>query len=425
MNETDTTELAGQIRQARGKFVAMAGAYCLGVFNDNFFKQAAALVALYIAKDSGLQNLGAIMFTLPWLLFAAPAGWLADRFPKRNIVIVSKALELVAMLCGGVGIVLVSWPLMMTMLFIMGLQACIFSPALNGSIPELYPAQYVIKANSFMKMLVTAGNLVGIIAAGLVLNYQEPVWRGAWLGQVLVAFGVVGVALAGLALSFGTVRRPAADPAAKFPWAGPWSTLKGLWHIRRTDRLQTVNIAADSFVWFVAVLQILIINEIGSDVFLIPPGETSFLLMPELLGVGLGGLLAGRIARGDRWYRVLPPAMLALGVAAGLVALMPLLPPGLHKPWVVTMLALAGLAGGLMLVPMESFFQTRPAPAEKGTVIAVGNFAGFVGISLSGVANGAMASLHIPPTARFLAVGALTLLMAGWLWRALQREDIA
>ncbi|MCY2925470.1 MAG: MFS transporter [Planctomycetota bacterium] len=173
MSEIETTELAGQIRQARGKFVAMAGAYCLGVFNDNLFKQAAALVALYIAHDAGLQNLGAIMFTLPWLLFAAPAGWLADRFPKRHIVIASKALELAAMLCGAAGIILVNWPLILTMLFIMGLQACIFSPALNGSIPELYPPTYVIKANSFMKMLVTAGNLVGIIAAGLLLATEE------------------------------------------------------------------------------------------------------------------------------------------------------------------------------------------------------------------------------------------------------------
>lgn len=423
MSDTDTTELAGQIRQARGKFVAMAGAYCLGVFNDNFFKQAAALVAIYIAKQPGLKDLGAVMFSLPWLLFAAPAGWLADRFPKRNIVILSKALELAAMLCGAVGIILVNWPLMLTMLFTMGLQACIFSPALNGSIPELYPPAYVIKANSFMKMLVTAGNLVGIIVAGLVLNFQQEAWQGVWLGQVLVAGGVVAVALAGLAMSFGAVSRPAADPAVKFPWAGPWSTIKALWHIRRTDRLLTTNIVADAFVWFIAVLQILIITEVGEAVFKISTAGTSFLLMPELLGVGLGGLLAGRIARGDRWYRVVPLAMLALAAAASLAACMPFLPKACHEVWFVAMLALAGLAGGVMLVPMESFFQTRPASGERGAVIAVSNFTAFVGMSFSGLANIALTALGIAPVQRFFVVGGLTLLAAAWVWRALRKED--
>ncbi|MCY2925870.1 MAG: hypothetical protein NT031_10595, partial [Planctomycetota bacterium] len=112
-----------------------------------------------------------------------------------------------------------------------------------------------------------------------------------------------------------------------------------------------------------------------------------------------------------------------LAGATGAVALMPLLPAGLHQPWVVTMLALAGLAGGVMLVPMESFFQTRPAAGEKGAVIAVSNFTAFVGISLSGVANGALGALGIGPTERFLAVGGLTLLAAAWVWQALRKED--
>ena len=432
MSETDPTELTVQIRQARGKFVAMASTYCLGVFNDNFFKQAAALVALYLAEQHAipatrgedLQNLGTAMFMLPWLLFAAPAGWMADRFCKRNIVIFSKALELAAMLCGGVGIIVLSWPLVMAMLFLMGLQACIFSPALNGSIPELYPAAYVIKANSFMKMLVTSGNLVGIIAAGVVLNFQQKIWGDVWLGRAIVGVGVVAVAMAGLGMSFGTVRRPAADPGARFPWAGPWRTLKDLRHIRRTDRLLTTNILADAFVWFIAVWQILIVNKIGAGMFHLTTLQTSFLLLPELLGVGVGGLLAGRVATGDRWYRVLPLAMLVLAAATGLVALTPALPEPGQIPWLVAMLALAGIAGGVMLVPMESFFQTRPAAAQKGAVIAVGNFTAFLGMILSAVANAVMVALALkaPPTARFLVVGGLTLLAAGWLWRALARE---
>ncbi|EKD36313.1 MAG: Major facilitator superfamily MFS_1, partial [uncultured bacterium] len=85
------------IQTVRGKFLAMAVTYCLGVFNDNYFKQAAMLMAVS-AGLSGLQGTATVLFALPFVLFSAWAGWLADRFPKRGVVIWAKALELAAML---------------------------------------------------------------------------------------------------------------------------------------------------------------------------------------------------------------------------------------------------------------------------------------------------------------------------------------
>lgn len=99
----------GQIRAARGKFAAMAATYCLGVFNDSFFRQSAMLIAV----AAGLKDIqGCVMaiFTLPYLLFAAPAGWLADRFSKRHVLICAKVLELIAMLGGAVAICVGNWP---------------------------------------------------------------------------------------------------------------------------------------------------------------------------------------------------------------------------------------------------------------------------------------------------------------------------
>ncbi|MCD6365419.1 MAG: MFS transporter, partial [Planctomycetes bacterium] len=136
-----------QITRARSKFVCMAGSYSMGVFNDQFFKQAAILVALS-ARHSDYQGYLVAVFTLPYVICAAPAGWLADRFSKGKVVIFAKALEVVAMAFGAAGIVSGNWPLIFAMAFTMGLQSAIFSPSLNGSIPELYPASYVPKANA-------------------------------------------------------------------------------------------------------------------------------------------------------------------------------------------------------------------------------------------------------------------------------------
>ncbi|MGL1933360.1 MAG: MFS transporter, partial [Desulfotalea sp.] len=137
------------IRTARGKFIAMASAYCLGVFNDNYFKQAAMLLAVS-AGLSNLQGTATILFSLPFIIFASYAGWVADRFAKKRVVIAAKGLECVAMLIGAAGLIFGSWPCILAMLFLMGLQSTFFNPALNGSIPELYPEAYVAKANGVL-----------------------------------------------------------------------------------------------------------------------------------------------------------------------------------------------------------------------------------------------------------------------------------
>src|SRR5512140_1817175 len=130
--------LKERIRKARGKFAAMAGTYFVGVFNDNFFKQTAMLMAVAAGRSS-LQGYATIIFTLPFIVFAAHAGWCADRFSKRSVVIAAKALELTAMIFGALGVFYGNWVLILVMLGIEGVQATIFSPAINGSIPELYP----------------------------------------------------------------------------------------------------------------------------------------------------------------------------------------------------------------------------------------------------------------------------------------------
>ncbi|MBN1942627.1 MAG: MFS transporter [Phycisphaerae bacterium] len=415
---TPSGELQEQLRRARGRFAAMAGTYGLGVFNDNFFKQAACLLAVYLGKPD-FQAQVTILFTLPWLLFPAWAGWAADRFAKRRVVIFAKALELAAMVCGGVGIILVSWPLIFVMMFVMALQSTIFSPALNGSIPELYPAGFVVRANSRLKSLVLMSNLVGIILAGVLLDFKRLVW-GVELGRLLVGGGVILISLIGVGASLGVDRRPPADPKAKFPWSGPIRTFRELAEMRR-DRLLWLVLLTDVFVWFVAVVQILVINEMGKARFGLSEKQTSYVLAAELLGVGVGAAMAARLAKGQRWYRILPPGLIVLGLLLIGIAAETFLPSWMQYWAVVAGFSLAGVAGGVLLVPCEAFFQIRPAPRKKGAVIATANFAAFLGMSLSGLFYWALLKLNLAPLHRLGVLGAMTLLAAVWLIAALRK----
>lgn len=411
---------ADQIAKARGKFACMASAYFLGVFNDNFFKQAAMLLAV-AANETDRQGHVLIMYTMPFLLFAAPAGWCADRFSKRRVVIVSKWFELAAMLFGAAGVCTGNWVLIYAMLFTMGVQAAFFSPALNGSIPELFPAFYAPRANGVLRVLVTVAILSGVGTTGIVLDRPGTGWWDIAMGRLLVGGTVVGLAVLGILVSYGVPRRPAADPSVRFPWGGPLHTIENLMATRQ-DRLLALSIGANVFIWFVGSLEILLINPLGLKQFALSNATTSYLLASQLIGIGAGGLICSRLVHGARWHRLVGP----LGIAMSVVMLGMMGVPALPAPATVPVLFigsfLLGALGGAIMVPMESFLQVRPPPERKGAVWAAVNFVVFGGILLSGFVANALNDRWIPTTS-FGIIGAAALAVSIVLLLLYRREE--
>lgn len=403
--------VTSRAQHAQAHFIAMAAAFALGVFNDNFFKQAALLISIAIGRSS-MQGWATAIFSLPFLVFAAQAGWLADRFPKRNIVISAKALELAAMICGAIGICMshTSIPLVLIMLGVMGLQATILSPALNASIAELYPAAGILKANAILRIVITGNVLLGVALAGFALAWPGAALYGIRRGRLIVAVTVVAVAVVGVLASLGVPRRPAAAPGLKFPWSGPLDTIREL-HAIRKDFLLQLTIITDVFVWFAGTVLMLVINYLGMHQYGAVFGErreyaTSGLVVAQLVGFALGGGLSSKLAAGERWHRVLVPGALAM---AALMAAMPWVPNlnlARQPAALFVLIGLIGIGGGIIMVPCESFIQMRPALEKKGAVIAAANFAAFSGILLSGpVAN--TLNAHLLPTDSFAVIGLL------------------
>jgi acyl-[acyl-carrier-protein]-phospholipid O-acyltransferase/long-chain-fatty-acid--[acyl-carrier-protein] ligase len=398
-------------RSAQAHFIAMAAAFALGVFNDNFFKQAALLIAIAIGRSS-MQGWATAIFSLPFLVFAAPAGWLADRFPKRTVVIGAKLLELVAMICGAIGICMqpISMPLVLIMLGVMGLQATLINPALNASIAELYPAAGVLKANAILRPVVTCNILAGVALAGFALARPGAGLWGIPRGRLIVAATVVAVAVIGVVASLGASRRAAAAPALNFPWRGPLETLRELNAIRR-DFLLYLTVIADVFIWFLGSVMVLVINQLGMHQYQAVFGErreymTSGLVVAQLLGFAFGGGLSSKLAAGERWHRVLAPGALVMGALMLMMHWVPRLSPSAQPAALFTLIGLIGVGGGIVMVPCESFIQMRPALEKKGAVIAAANFAAFSGILISGpIAN--LLNAHLDPTDSFGVIGLL------------------
>jgi acyl-[acyl-carrier-protein]-phospholipid O-acyltransferase / long-chain-fatty-acid--[acyl-carrier-protein] ligase len=406
--QVDPSNLKERIRRGRSRFIAMAAAYSIGNFNDNFMKQAVMLLAV-THKMAFLAGYVAAIFTIPFILFTAAAGWLADRYSRRRVVIAAKVMELIFLSLAAIGILTLNWALIIAVIFLMAFQATIFGPALVGSIPDVYPASFVLTANSRLKSATTAATLLGIILSGCALSDHQPVGK-ITLGQILVAVSLVTVSTIGLVISFAIPGRPAANPTAKFPRTGPIDSVRDLWHLR-TDGLLMTCILADAYFWFVAALQILVINKMGIIQFGLNEATTSYLALAELVGVVIGALIAGKFFAEGRTYRVVAPATAVLSVLLCAVSAAPHMPHKIELIYLLLMLAASGVAGGLILVPVESFFLIRPAPENRGQVIAASWFASFVAIMIGSL-------LFIPlqawlnPSTVFLAAGLLTIFAA-------------
>ncbi|RUM35988.1 MAG: MFS transporter [Desulfobulbus sp.] len=409
-----------EIKQARKRFIAMAVTYFLGVFNDNFFKQAVLLLAVG-AGMSSLQGRATELFSLPFILFSAWGGWLADRFTKKRVVIGVKFLELAAMLIGAYGIVTMNWTCVLAMVFLMGLQSTLFGPALNGSIPELYPPEYVTTANSVLKLVTTIAILLGMALAGFALDLHLLKTRIPF-GVLVVATGVVGIALLGVLASFGVYSRPATGGRIPFPWAGPLQSIRELRALRR-DFLLLLAVCCDSFFYFISLLAVLIINTLGMNQMGLSKSATSILSVSLMMGVCIGAFAASRLTTNKRWTHVLVPGAMGMGLCmlgAGLLVQATAEP---HFYPLLLLLVATGSFGGLFLIPVTSFIQVRPAADSKGRIIAASNFLAFSGMWFSGRIFTFMDGV-LRPSASLMVLGTVALVIGLVLVVVLRRTGV-
>ena len=419
--------LLSESRSRRGRVVGMGIAYALGVFNDNFFKQAALFLAA-IAKLEWMQGIAAALFALPFVLFSAWGGWLADAFPKKRVIVRAKYLELAAMLLGACALCAAGfiphWWGMAAVVFLMGLQSTFFSPALNGAIPENFPVREVPGVNALFKLATTAAILLGFSLAGVALELPAPACMLPLLPEGPLPFGRVAVGVfavmasgAGILAAY-SIRdsRENARPSAPFPWFGPLDSFRHALECRNNDRHLYLVLAGEAFFYAISSFVLLCLPNLGLRLdFSLT--VTSVLPVALTVGICIGSVLAGRHEAGV-WRRFMPAA--GSGMALGLVAAAaaPLLPSALHLPWLLAVFSLAGICGGLYLIPLVSFLQIRPSAGERGKVLGISNFAAFSGILLSGLVFALIGFLH--PALLLACAGLVICAFLAWAGRLLR-----
>ncbi|HXF67347.1 MAG TPA: MFS transporter [Burkholderiales bacterium] len=364
------------------RFAPFFGVQFLGALNDNVFKQALVILLAYqtasfTAMSSDLlQNLAQALFILPFFLFSATAGQLADKYEKSRLIRITVALEIAVMALGAVGFFLRSLALLLAALFLGGVQSALFGPVKYAILPQQLRPTELVGGNA----LVETGTSIAILA-GMIL--------GGWL--VTQAWGIAGVAIATIAISaIGFLLAclippaPASDPGLAIDWNIAAETLRNL-RFLRTHRTVFLSVLGVSWFWFFGAMFVTQFPNLSRNILAADEHTVTLLLIAFSLGIGGGSLLCERLSGHKIEIGLVPFGSIGLTVFAadlawalsghlghGPVSAAEFLREAGH--WrILADLALVGVFGGFYIVPLYALIQSRSEPTHRSRVIAGNN----------------------------------------------------
>jgi acyl-[acyl-carrier-protein]-phospholipid O-acyltransferase/long-chain-fatty-acid--[acyl-carrier-protein] ligase len=384
----------------------------LGAFNDNAFKQLVLLVSLSAtlswvadlgwAAESG-QALASALFAIPFVTFGALTGTLADRVSKSRIIVLAKVLEAVVMALALVAFMLRSFPALLGVIFLMGLQSTLFGPSKYGSIPEMVETKDLSRANGLIQMTTFLAIIFGAAIGGQLLeSFEARLWIPALIFLVIAGIGT--------GTSLGIRALPAADPARRLTW-NVFTEIRSHWRVAAADKTLTLCLFASGFFFLVGGTLLLVVNQYGTWLGL-GGGDIGLLLALLSLGIAIGSILAVKIS-GDRIEGGLVPLGL-LGIALSLLLVR-------FDPSSLVLLRCtlvgAGICAGLFTVPIRALIQHRPPAAERGAVLGLSEVMDFTGVLASSAVFYLLHGvLHLEPASMLTVVSIGTLVfLAGTL----------
>jgi acyl-[acyl-carrier-protein]-phospholipid O-acyltransferase/long-chain-fatty-acid--[acyl-carrier-protein] ligase len=381
-------------------FVGLLSTQFLTALNDNIFRWLVIGISKDIAPEQ-IDNVlmaGTAAFVLPYLALAAPAGYLADRFPKRSVIVGCKVAEVLIMILGVAAILysgaeasegaFTALVLLMVTVALLGSQAAMFSPARAGSIPELLHPSLISKANGFFTLATVIASVIGMVVGNALADTLDPGKAGGLDRWWLSAAVLIGVAVLGTLTSLPINRLPAGDPTRKFPWDAPqqtWRDLKAL-----ASSLPMLRVAFGvAFFYAVGALAQLNIDQLAAEGGALYESAKSPLLLSLIAGVCVGSILAGYWSGDHVELGILPLgafgvalfSMLLFTVPQTLFAAAAPVTPGFV--WACVLLGFLGVSAGLFNVPLEAYLQHRSPRASRGSILAASNFLTFSGICIA------------------------------------------
>lgn len=401
----------------------------LGAFNDNVFKTALiTLVAFHAESLSNLNGNTLVtllpgIFILPFFLFSATAGQIADKYEKSQIIRLVKVFEIGIMLFAAGGFFLPSLGLLTMALFMMGMHSTLFGPIKYAYLPQHLKQQELIGGNGMVEM----GSFVAILLGQIL---------GAWLAthnahETITSLAILAIAILGYWASRGIPNSPAADATLRINWNPISETYRNLKQIWQQPAIWLAIIAISWF-WFYGATLLAQFPNLAKQV--LHGDESVFIILLTVfsLGIGIGSLLCEKLSHGKVELGLIVFGAIGLSIFGADLGLSSqhISTQTNHSLTVISYrtlltelaywrtlidVVLIGLFGGFYIVPLYAMIQTRARKSHQSRVIAANNImnALFMVISAGFSLLLFQQGLNIPQL--FIATAALNIVVTAYL----------
>lgn len=409
----------------------------LGAFNDNVFRNGLMIMIAYgagrvISGNSNIWiNVAAGLFILPFFLFSAMAGQLADKFEKSVLIQWIKIAEIVIMSCAAITFLFENCYLLILLLFLMGSQSAFFGPIKYSIIPDHLAPDEIIGGNAMVEMGTFVAILLGLVTGNLLNPIQLP---PAWIGVAVIL-----IASAGWLASREIPRAAPPSPDLKIDWnpfTQTWETIQ----FARKKRSVYLSILAISWFWFLGMAYLTQLPNFTRQIMASSEDVYTLLLTIFSAGIGIGSLLCEKLS--DRKIELGLVPLGTLGITLfGIDLFFAYNTPtvshlmGIHEflrsPGSIHLIVdftMIGIFGGFYIVPLFAFVQMWTPPEYRARVIAANNILNALFMVIAAVAGGVLigvAGLTIPQfffamiIANILITGVIFILVPEFVMRFL------
>ena len=370
------------------RFLPLFVTQLLNAFNDNLFKNAMVLFAIYSIYETEEQGaafsaLASAVFILPFFLLSALAGQLADARDKARIIRIVKACEIAIMAVGGTGLVLawmgvavdlLAMPLLMLALFAMGVHSTFFGPIKYAILPQHLHPQEVLAGTG----LVEAGTYFAILTGTILAGWMEVEWA---------ALAVFVTAIVGYLVSRHVPDAPplaTPEPLDFNVWRSSIALVRNTVH----DRRVFLAIMAISFFWTIGSVLFIQFGPLAKNVLTASKEVASLFLVIFSVGVAIGSVSVNALLKGTVSARYSPGSVIVMGLFVvgffmvcrhwtphpdgELMNAARFMAEPLAVPLLLMLLGIA-ISGGMFVVPLYAFLTTFVDKSQTARTVAANN----------------------------------------------------
>ena len=419
------------------RFLPLLVTVLLGAANDNVFKNALLILILFSVgreapmEETVLVTVASAIFILPFFIFSATAGQLADKYEKSGMIRWIKFAEVLIMGAGVAALQFGDVYWLLGVLFLMGVQSAFFGPLKYSILPTLLRKDELIGGNAFVEAGTFLAILVGTIVGGLMAGWEY--------GVNGVAAIVFGLAVIGWICSYGIPQAPAPQPSLKVNYNIATQTFRIVDRIRK-DRPVFRSILGISWFWLVGIMLLTQVPNLAKSNFNADHEVITFLMVVATVGIAIGSMLCNSLLKGEITAKYVPVA--AFGMSVFLADIWFSSPDGLSSTavtfgmfletsanWrVIADLLGVCICGGIFAVPLYAMMQTLSDEQERSQIVAGNNILNAVFMVAGSLLAGIILDAGYTVPDLFLTVAAANLLVVFYmqrLWRGLDSNSAA